>query len=296
MIGVIILCVIVMLVMTVAIIHDKKENGDIRELFLIETHKSFSEESLYSRFKAKIEMLEARSCSVFLFKGLEFKVVWGNLHCKELSFGYNVPAVMVSANNHVSIFKEPHEHKIFEDYIDKEDWKVCFVEDFIKEAEIQIPFSDQLRRILRPLTASGNWVEIGDCEYFTDGYYYVLRFSDWKSLYDKEALDAIEGKEIKRCTNPKKTYWKHFLELEMKAKKQREVECAEFINTILSKQQEYNDLQYKYEMLPSAPITDYESFCNFCKLVNETVIFQDYEITNMLLLKRNEQILKGEVK
>ena len=47
-------------------------------------------------------------------------------------------------------------------------------------------------------------------------------------------------------------------------------------------------LQYKYEMLPSAPITDYESFCNFCKTVKEGVIFEDYEITNMLLLKRKE--------
>lgn len=150
-----------------------------------------------------------------------------------------------------------------------------------------------LEKLLKPFigerTYRGKqWVSIGDGEYYADSYYKVYRFSDWKSFSSFQALKLIEGLEIKPCEDPEKTHWKHFLEIRMKAKKQREKDCSEFIDKILHKQQEYNDLQYKYEMLPSAPITDYESFCNFCKIVKEDVIFADYEITNMLLLKRKE--------
>ena len=46
--------------------------------------------------------------------------------------------------------------------------------------------------------------------------------------------------------------------------------------------------QLKHEMLPSAPITDIETFKNFCKMVSEKVSYEDYEIQNCLFLKRSK--------
>lgn len=163
----------------------------------------------------------------------------------------------------------------------------AFVNDLTSIGVITKTWNEQMRETLEVYVKYRGWVEIGDCEYFTNSSFGVYRFSDWKYLGAKAALKAIEGLPIKPCEDPKKTHWKHFLELEMKAKKQREVDCKEFVESILNKQKEYNDLQFKYEMLPSAPITDFESFTNFCKIVHTDVNFEDYEISNMLLLMKS---------
>lgn len=290
MIGIFILCILVIALLTVAILKDQNKVVDSKVCVVdIEKDKKLNNDTLYKRFNDKIEALDRCYDSVFLFKGLEFHVNHGGLYSYEQRFMYDLPIVMVSSNDEVSIFNKVTDHNIFEGFLHKEDWKVCFVEAFIKDAKVQTSFRKQLGNILEPFTSKGNWVEIGDGLYYAENSYGIYRFSDWEFLNREKALEAIEGLDIKICENPKKIYWKHFLELKMKAKKQREIKCKEFIDTILSKQKEYNDLQYKYEMLPSAPITDYESFTNFCKTVNEKNSFAEYEITNMLLLKRNEQ-------
>lgn len=105
-----------------------------------------------------------------------------------------------------------------------------------------------------------------------------------KELYTKEELDQFKPSE-----DPRKIHWKEFLEADMKAKKQREIHCHKYVDEVIQKQVDYNDLQLNWEMLPSAPITDVESFRNFCKVVHEDAKYEDYEIQNYLLLKKSMQ-------
>lgn len=42
----------------------------------------------------------------------------------------------------------------------------------------------------------------------------------------------------------------------------------------------------QYEMLPTAPITDIETFKNFCKIVKEDVYYEDHEIQNYIFMKK----------
>jgi len=103
----------------------------------------------------------------------------------------------------------------------------------------------------------------------------------------EEFLSKVDVKKFKPSDSPKKTHWKYFLHLEMLEKQKREKECHDFIDLILNKQREFNDLRYQYNMMPSAPIKDVDSFTNFCKMVDEDEYtkYQDYEIHNYLLLK-----------
>lgn len=114
--------------------------------------------------------------------------------------------------------------------------------------------------------------------------YDVYKFEDWSSV--DISRTTFDIKELTPCENPKQTHWKHFLELEMKAKKKREEDCHKFVDEVLSQQKEYNDLQLQYEMMPSAPISDVVSFNNFCKIVSKKHGFKDYEIQNYLMLKQ----------
>ena len=122
------------------------------------------------------------------------------------------------------------------------------------------------------------WVSINNGKYYSTDLYTLYKFEDWSPVEkDEDVLAIIKGNNIEKCEDPYKTHWEHFLELEMKVKKQRELDCHKFVDNVLEKQIKYNDLQLKYEMLPSAPITDIETFKNFCKLVSEQVQYEDYE-------------------
>ena len=94
---------------------------------------------------------------------------------------------------------------------------------------------------------------------------------------------------LKGCDNPRKQYWERFLEKEMLDKQKRDLEMKEWVDTIIIKHQKYNDLQYKYECLPSAPIDDIDGFKSFCKLVHEGIKYNKYEISNYLMLKVSEK-------
>jgi len=56
-------------------------------------------------------------------------------------------------------------------------------------------------------------------------------------------------------------------------------------DSVIAKHNEYNDLSYKYETLPAAPIDNVEGFLNFCKILHEYVAYEDYEIQNYLTQK-----------
>lgn len=126
------------------------------------------------------------------------------------------------------------------------------------------------------------------CEFNHEDYlhfnYEVYKFEDWSTVDISRTTFDIET--LTPCDNPKQTHWKHFLEIEMKAKKKCEEDCHKFVDEVLSQQKEYNDLQLQYEMMPSAPISDAISFNNFCKIVSKEHSFKDYEIQNYLMLKQ----------
>ena len=123
-----------------------------------------------------------------------------------------------------------------------------------------------------------------DLEDYQQYNYNVYKFEDWSTV--DISLTTFDIEELTPCENPKQTHWKHFLEIEMKAKKKREDDCHKFVDEVLSQQKEYNDLQLQYEMMPSAPISDAISFNNFCKIVSKKHGFKDYEIQNYLMLKQ----------
>lgn len=191
-------------------------------------------------------------------------------------------------------------------YFEDEQSLFNLLQDFIKEA---VPSVSAKQEVENVKSASGlfkqcssylghgihrvkwadQWVSINDGEYYSKDLYVLYKFDDWSVVRKtEEVLSIIRDAKIWKCENPHKIHWEHFLELEMKAKKQRELDCHKFVDGVLEKQIKYNDLQLKYEMLPSAPITDIETFKNFCKLVSEKVGYDDYEIQNYLFLKRSK--------
>lgn len=132
-------------------------------------------------------------------------------------------------------------------------------------------------------------------DWFFNGEIYVnpntneqVVFGKFKVCYTLDLFYTTEELEkFKPSEDPRKIHWEYFLEQKMLAKKQREVDCHKYVDDVLQKQVTYNDLQINYQMLPSAPITDVESFRNFCKVVHEDTKYKDYEIQNYLLLKKS---------
>lgn len=122
-----------------------------------------------------------------------------------------------------------------------------------------------------------------------------VRFQEKMTIIDtkKETFGSYKDYSKERfsqpCESPFKIHWDWILHAEMLEKKRKEVSCHAYVDEILDKQIEYNDLQFKYEMKPSAPIRDIESFKNFCCLVSDVRNFPDYDIQNYLLLKLENQ-------
>ena len=174
--------------------------------------------------------------------------------------------------------------------------------DFKIDKELE-RYMSKLNRVEDYLTSSycsvkyTGWLSLDNGKYFMEADHSIYDMSNnWKDCcryYDKEkeAFYNIvkDVTSIEACEDPHKTHWKYFLEVEMKTKKQREIDCHKYVDEVLQKQVDYNDLQLQYEMLPSAPITDVESFRNFCKVVHEDNKYEDYEIQNYLLLKKSMQ-------
>lgn len=132
-----------------------------------------------------------------------------------------------------------------------------------------------------------DWLSINNGEYYTNSDYgsYIYKFSDWSLIDDEEEIyNIVKDANIELCDDPKKVNWKHFQHLEMLKKKKRDQQVKEYVDSVLKKQQEYNDLQLLYEATISAPIVDVDSFRNFCKIVHEDAKFEDYEIANHLML------------
>lgn len=285
------LCVVVgVLFISYYINKQECSKGEVDVVVPTRTNDINGEASLEKKVNVLIEKLnfkirEAKH-DTFLFRNIEFDnvQVYNSLKYVRLSndkcrFTRSDKATI--ANSEMTQLLEEWYHG----FSNKE---LKFLEDFINEATPMVSSKEQLRQLLvsSGIYCLSSWVEIGNWEYYTDNPFEIYRLSDLKTLCGREALEAIKGKEIKPCEDPKKVHWEHFLELEMKAKKKRESDCHKFVDSILEKQVRYNDLQLKYEMLPSAPIVDIDTFKNFCKLVCEYHTYEDYEIQNYLFLKR----------
>lgn len=93
------------------------------------------------------------------------------------------------------------------------------------------------------------------------------------------------GAIIENCEHPKNRHWKLYQEHEFKLKKEREDKMKSWVDSVIVKHQEYNDLSYKYESLPAAPVDSVDGFLNFCKILHENVEYEDYEIQNYLTQK-----------
>lgn len=130
------------------------------------------------------------------------------------------------------------------------------------------------------------WYSVNDGEYYTYCQHSLMRLSDWKEVPEDEAYEIVKNAKIELSEDPKKVHWEHFLKLEMLEKKAREKRMQEFVDSVLSKQVRYNDLQLQYDMLPTAPITDIDTFLNFCKIVKEDVYYEDHEIQNYIFMKK----------
>ena len=141
-----------------------------------------------------------------------------------------------------------------------------------------------------PNIDSDIWYSINNGEYYSLGGWLFYRFSDWEllTLNDNEKWDLIKDVPVEKCENPKKTYWKHFLDLDMKKKHKRDADLKKWVDSVLAKKIEYDDLNFKYGNLPAAPIVDARSFLNFCKLVSEKNEFNDYEIENYLMILKHK--------
>lgn len=212
----------------------------------------------------------------------------------------------------IGCFREPHLDCFSELKTDQQIFN--FLQDFVagysSEQSLDFKIDKELERNRSKLNcveyyiASGcssveynGWLSLDNDKYFMEKDHSIYDMSDkWKGYCryyekDKEAFYNIikDSTSIEACEDPHKTHWEYFLEQKMLAKKQREIDCHKYVDGILQKQITYNDLNLQYQMLPSAPITDVESFRNFCKVVHEDIKYEDYEIQNYLLLKKSMQ-------
>lgn len=173
-------------------------------------------------------------------------------------------------------------------------WK--FVQDFINKGEIQQSLRYKIKsKIYGDIPSDSRrdqqqWFSINDGEYFTDSSNYLYKFEDWTVINDDEEMwEILKDRTVEKCDNPEKTHWKHFLHLEMVEKAKRDEEMKKWVDGILAKKIEYDDINFQYNGLPSAPIVDITSFRNFCELVHEESRYHDYEVSNYLMLLRDKE-------
>lgn len=134
------------------------------------------------------------------------------------------------------------------------------------------------------------WHSVNDGEYYIFGDNAVYKFEDWSyETYKYDAMwEFIKDKDVVKCEDPAKTHWKHFMKLEAIQRSKHDQELREWVDGVLLKKVEYDDLNLQYNNLPSAPIVDAKSFMNFCRMVHEDVIYKDYEIENYIMIIRSK--------
>lgn len=139
------------------------------------------------------------------------------------------------------------------------------------------------------------WWKVNNGEYYVNvrSYKYrmytytdVYRLKDWVNVTN-QPCDGVDS--IEECESPHKTHWQHFLNLEIKEKQRRAVDCLSHVQKILDIHKEYNVTLKKHGMIESQPLTDYERFVAFCKEVSHSPIYEEWEVTKSLLTIRSNK-------
>jgi len=141
------------------------------------------------------------------------------------------------------------------------------------------------------LTTYKDWVMINGGEYYAKDHNEIYKLEDWSRVRNPEICWKIvsNGKIEIVKDNPRKTHWEHFLKLDMLKKAERDQEMKKYVDDILEKKMKYDDLQVLYGAIPSSPITDVQSFRNFCQLTLDDKKYEDYEIENYLMVLKHEK-------
>lgn len=181
-----------------------------------------------------------------------------------------------------------------------------FLQDFINHGEVKksskflvsekLKYRTRDRFIFDDDGVELKWTNVNNGEYFIYETDRLYRFEDWEEVatHDYDVIwNVIKDKDCVRCDNPKKTHWKHFLELDAKKRAKRDKELRDWVDNILAKKVEYDDLNLKYGNLPAAPIVDASSFVNFCIMIHEDVKYRNYEIENYIMILRNKKEVEG---
>lgn len=238
----------------------------------------------YGTYEASYKTLKLRH--VASYKGLEsIKLATKNM---EGSLSYDKYST-IECYGDIREFIETH----YEQYDTLVDKVVAFLNDFIRDAVVYKSANLKLKEFyeqngikFKTWNDEDIWYSINDGEYYTRYHSSLYRLSDWVKMDVDEAYEIVKSATIELSEDPMKVHWEHFLKLEMLEKKAREKRMQEFVDSVLSKQVKYNDLQLQFEMLPTAPITDIETFKNFCKIVKEDVYYEDHEIQNYIFMKK----------
>ena len=173
-------------------------------------------------------------------------------------------------------------------------------ENFLRKAlenpvvveSVKSKLKKKLKPILQDSSLDSIWMRVNNTPYYIS-YMSVINIETGEETYENfiysikmtPIVNLILSNDVIECEDPRKTYWQLFLKLEMEAKKKLEDSCLKWVDNVLVKQKEYNDLRYQYEMIPSVPIVDYQTFKTFCGLVKDEVKYDEYLISNTLLSK-----------
>ena len=173
-------------------------------------------------------------------------------------------------------------------------------ENFLRKAlenpvvveSVKSKLKKKLKPILQDSSLDSIWMRVNNTPYYIS-YMSVINIETGEETYENliysikmtPIVNLILSNDVIECEEPRKTYWQLFLKWEMETKKKLEDSCLKWVDNVLVKQKEYNDLRYQYEMIPSVPIVDYQTFKTFCGLVKDEVKYDEYLISNILLSK-----------
>lgn len=261
-----------------------------------DTNMSF--EDIVKKLKAKFEGGNSGDDEI-VFKELKSTCFHFNAYAGDVSLHFKSGHLVISRYGFRNDCKGDvlnHLEQNYSQYTSLKERCYYFLLDLLKEGTSQPSSSSKIKEVFKlhgfynssywGVETINDWISINDGEYYAITVNGMYKLENWSYISSDEAWEIIKDAKLEKSEAPDKVHWEHFLKLEMLAKKQREKDMQEFVDSILSKQVKYNDLQLQFEMLPTAPIADIETFTNFCKIVKEDVNYEPHEIQNYLFMKK----------
>lgn len=264
-------------------------------------------ESGITKLVAKYQALYVESLSkgdVLVYKGMTHKI--SNCFGRYSSFTIKDCNTRIYLNSNSCTFMyyidrplTVHESEYYNVFIPDElqtlsAWQL--LQDFINLGELKKSGKLLVREKLKiPLVderfpSKDTWHSVNNGEYYIFGSDTVYKFEDWSyETYNYDKMwEFIKDKDVVKCEAPAKTHWKHFMKLEAIQRSKHDQELREWVDSVLLKKVEYDNLNLEYNNLPSAPIVDANSFMNFCRMVHEDIIYRECEIENYIMIIRSK--------